>query len=78
MDGPLLQLNLYLFKSPDKSHVSDTCRPKKNKKKNSQCDISTLVIINTKVSCFCRYMSICDEWEAPEKQPFKDFVSSYS
>lgn len=22
-----------------------------------------------------RYMSISDEWETPEKQPFKDFVS---
>lgn len=22
-----------------------------------------------------RYMNISDEWESPEKQPFKDFVS---
>lgn len=31
VNGPLLQLNLYLFKSPDKSHASDTYRPKKKK-----------------------------------------------
>lgn len=24
-----------------------------------------------------RYMNISDEWETPEKQPFKDFVSNY-
>lgn len=24
-----------------------------------------------------RYMNISDEWETPEKQPFKDFVSIY-
>lgn len=24
---------------------------------------------------FLRYMNISDEWETPEKQPFKDFVS---
>lgn len=24
-----------------------------------------------------RYMTISDEWEAPEKQPFKDFVSIF-
>lgn len=24
---------------------------------------------------FYRYMNISDEWETPEKQPFKDFVS---
>lgn len=26
---------------------------------------------------FFRYMNISDEWETPEKQPFKDFVSLY-
>lgn len=26
---------------------------------------------------FFRYMNISDEWETPEKQPFKDFVSVY-
>lgn len=25
---------------------------------------------------FLRYMTISDEWEPPEKQPFKDFVSA--
>lgn len=27
------------------------------------------------VIVFPRYMNISDEWETPEKQPFKDFVS---
>lgn len=32
---------------------------------------------NMFICMFFRYMNISDEWETPEKQPFKDFVSVY-
>lgn len=34
--------------------------------------------MNSVNSFFYRYMNISDEWETPEKQPFKDFVSIFN